>query len=409
LLGFLAVTVLRKTGTNQAINEAKEVTRLAGEGIVAPAVTPGVISGDPAALHRLDRIVRQRVLSNPVVRVKLWDATGRVLYSDAPPLIGLRFDLGREELEALRRGGTDAEVSDLSRPENRFENGHGKLLEVYHGIRTPDGDRLLFESYQYYSAILASGERQWRAFLPALIGALILLELVQIPLAMSRARRLRRGQDEREGLLRRAVEASDLERRRIARDLHDGPVQDLAGVGMSLAAAAGRLRAAGDVEGAERLEVAGSRARQTLRGLRSLLVELYPPSLRQAGLPAALDDLVAPLRAAGVEARVDIAPDLRLPEGAEKLLFRVAQEGVRNVLAHAEARTATVTADRVDGQARLSVADDGRGFDPAAANGRAAGHFGLNMLADLADDAGGRLDVRSQPGAGTTLEVEVPA
>jgi two-component system, NarL family, sensor kinase len=408
LLGFVAVEVLRKTTTDQAIKEAQQVARLAGDGIVAPAVTPGVIRGDPAALRRLDHIVRSRVLEPPVVRVKLWNAQGRVLYSDAPPLIGLRFGLDRAELEALRDGGTDAEVSDLSRPENRYENGRGKLLEVYHGIRTPDGRRLLFEAYQYYSAVKASARSVWQSFLPALIGALVLLELVQIPLALSLARRLQRGQREREDLLRRAVEASDMERRRIARDLHDGPVQDLAGVGMSLAAASGRLRAAGDADAATRLDVAGGQARQTLRALRSLLVELYPPSLRQAGLPAALDDLVAPLRTAGIEASVEVAGDLDLPESAEALLFRVAQEGVRNVLHHSGAAHARVTAARLDGHARLDVTDDGHGFDPDHRPGRDEGHFGLGMLADLAEDAGGRLEVRSRAGEGTTLTVELP-
>jgi two-component system NarL family sensor kinase len=409
LLGFLAVAVLRRNGINEAIREAKDVTRLAGEGIVAPAVTPGVLRGDPRALRRLDRVVRARILHDPVVRVKLWDASGKVLYSDAAPLIGLRFGLPAEERQVERTGGTEAEVSDLRRPENRFENGRGQLLEVYHGIRLADGRRLLFESYQTYAAIRASGRRQWESFLPALIGALVLLELVQIPLAVSLARRLRRGQRDREDLLRRAVDASGLERRRIARDLHDGPVQDLSGVGFSVAAAAERLRAAGDVEGAARLEEAGARTRGSVRALRSMLVELYPASLRQAGLPAALADLLAPLRAAGIDAEADVADGLDLPPATEALLFRVAQEGVRNVLAHARATHTVVTAERENGHARLEVRDDGRGFEPDTGPGPDAGHFGLGMLADLARDAGGRLVVESRPGGGTSVRVEVPA
>jgi two-component system NarL family sensor kinase len=295
------------------------------------------------------------------------------------------------------------------RPENLFENGRGQLLEVYHGIRLADGRRLLFESYQTYAAIRASGRRQWESFLPALIGALVLLELVQIPLAVSLARRLRRGQRDREDLLRRAVDASGLERRRIARDLHDGPVQDLSGVGFSVAAAAERLRAAGDVEGAARLEEAGARTRGSVRALRSMLVELYPASLRQAGLPAALADLLAPLRAAGIDAEADVADGLDLPPATEALLFRVAQEGVRNVLAHARATHTVVTAERENAHARLEVRDDGRGFEPDTGLGPDAGHFGLGMLADLARDAGGRLVVESRPGGGTSVRVEVPA
>jgi two-component system NarL family sensor kinase len=100
--------------------------------------------------------------------------------------------------------------------------------------------------------------------------------------------------------------------------------------------------------------------------------------------------------------------DLRLPEGAEALLFRVAQEGVRNVLHHSGAQHARVEAARANGQARLAVTDDGRGFNPDDRPGQEAGHFGLGMLADLAADAGGRLEVRSRAGEGTTLTVELP-
>jgi two-component system, NarL family, sensor kinase len=408
LLGLVSVEVLRRTGTRQAVRDAREVTRLAGDGIIAPDIGPGVLAGRPAALRRLDRIVRRRVLRDPVVRVKLWAPNGRILYSDEPRLIGRRYRLGGGEDRTLRHGGTDAEVSDLARPENVFERGHGKLLEVYHGIRAAGGRRLLFEAYLRYSAVSASARRLWISFLPALAGALLLLELVQIPLAVSLARRIRRGQREREALLHRAVEASDLERRRIARDLHDGPVQDLAGVGFALGAASQRLRAAGDPDGAEAVDGAAAAARGSVRALRSLLVELYPPDLRRAGLAAALSDLVAPLRANGVDAHAEAPPDLDLSATAEAVLFRVAQEGVRNVLAHAGADHATVRAVQVDSRATLVVVDDGRGFEPDAAPGRDAGHFGLGILEDLVREAGGTLRVESRPGEGTRLEAEVP-
>lgn len=402
LLGIIGVEVLRATGRAAAIDDARRVTALAGRGIVAPELTRGVIAGDPRQLARLDRIVRTRLLRDPVVRVKVWDMRGRIVYSDDPRLIDSRYTLGDDDREALREGTSDAEVSDLSRPENRFERSYGKLLEVYQGVRALDGTPLLFEEYQRYSSISASATHRWRRFAPALLGVLLLLWLVQVPLAWSLARRLRRRQAEREALLQTAVDASGRERRRIAQDLHDGPVQALAGVSYSLSAAAGRLH--GDDR--ELVEEAGAGTRDVMRELRGLLVDLYPPSLHREGLAAALGDLVAPLRGRDIDVELDVAGDLDLGEGAEALVFRAAQEAVRNVVAHAEADRVELGVHRENGHAVLTVSDDGRGF---AADVQPKGHFGLRLIGDLAAEAGGRLDLDSAPGHGTRVRVEVPA
>src|SRR6185295_5199511 len=160
--------------------------------------------------------------------------------------------------------------------------------------------------YQQYSSINEGGRHLWLSFTPALLGALLVLGLLQLPLAWSMARRLRQGQEERETLLRRALEASDSERRRIAQVLHDGVVQELAGVSYSLSAAAERAAANGGADMADALRTAASQTRDSMRSLRSLLVEVYPPSLHQAGLEAALRDLLAPLQRAGVETSVTV-------------------------------------------------------------------------------------------------------
>jgi signal transduction histidine kinase len=352
----------------------------------------------------MDRVVRGRVLSGDVVRVKLWNARGKIVYSDEHRLIGLTLPLKADELAALRQGTTEAEVSDLSRPENRFERPHKKLLEVYLGVREPSGKRLLFESYQRFSSISASGQRLWERFLPALIGALVLLELAQIPLAWSLARRLRRGQREREALLRRALDASATERRRIAGDLHDGAVQNLAGVSYELAAAVGELPEGSAARSA--VERGAGQARRTVRELRTLLVDIYPPVLRRSGLRAALSDLLNGISAAGLEGRLDVQPDLQLPYELEELLFRTAQEALRNVHRHADAREVEIRIDVTGGHAVLEVSDDGRGFEPS--DHQTNGHFGLRMMGDLVRDAGGEFSIVSASGEGTIVRAEVP-
>jgi two-component system NarL family sensor kinase len=406
VLGFVAVQILQHIGEREAIRDAQHETQLAARGIVAPQLTVGLLGGQPAAVRRLDRVVHRYVLHNPVVRVKLWDAAGRILYSDQPALIGTRYPLGGDDMQALKAGGVAAEVSDLAKPENRLEAHFSKLLEVYQGIPGPDGRPLLYEEYLKYSSVAASGNRLWSSFGPALIGTLVLLELAQIPLAWSLARKLRRRQEERELLLRRAIDASDVERRRIARDLHDGVVQNLVGVSYSLSAAAAGTTTP---EGAEAIERAAAETRDSIRELRTLLVDIYPPTLQRAGLAGAISDLLAPLAARNIAVDVAVSPHLELGSEHEPILYRVAQEALRNVAKHADATQVHVRAARDNGMAFLTVEDNGRGFEPAQA-GEPNGdhHFGLRILKDLARDAEGHLMVDSHPGGGTKVRVEVP-
>ena len=274
-------------------------------------------------------------------------------------------------------------------------------------MRTPAGRPLLFEAYQRFSSVAASARDIWLAFMPALIAALLVLYLVQLPLAASLARRLRRGSREREELLQRAVDASADERRRIAGDLHDGVVQDLAGLSFGLSAAAERTAATGEEDAAAELRGGAEQARQSVRALRGLLVEIYPPSLRQAGLASALSDLVSRVAARGLETHVDAPKELDLDPEDEALLFRVAQESVRNAVAHAGAHRLKVVVSQNAERTGLTVADDGRGFDPAAV-GAGEGHFGLALLRDLAHERGAKLSVDSAPGAGARVTIEVP-
>jgi signal transduction histidine kinase len=409
ILGIVGVAVFRSQGRDEAIRDAKRVTRLVGEGIVQPRLTDGLMRGDPAAVRELDRIVRDEVLQDGVVRVKVWSTDGRILYSDEPRLIGSRYDLGVDKRTILQHGGVEAEVSNLSGPENRFEPRDEKLLEVYLPIRTPSGRQAVFESYQRFDSIASTGRRTWLAFLPALIGALVILQLVQLPLAARMARRLERGRREREALLRRALDASDAERRRIAADLHDGVVQSLAGVSYSLAAAADRAGDNGDRggEGAEALRRGATATRETIAELRTLLVDIYPPNLQAAGLRSALEDLVAPHARNGLDVRVDVTGE-PLPLGVDALFFRTAQEALRNVAKHADANGVSVDVTLEGDIAMLAVADDGRGFDSAAASARQReGHVGLRVLDDLVADAGGELTVESRPGAGTRIVARV--
>jgi signal transduction histidine kinase len=406
IVALVAGIAIRNVTEDEALHEARQLTRMAALSAVVPDLGDGVLTGDPAALERLDSAVRTRVLRSPVVRVKLWTLDGRIVYSDVPQLIGRRFSLDAAQRDAAQRGVVEADVSNASEPENVYERGLGRLLEVYLPVRTPDDHRLLYEEYLRYGAIAESSRRQWRALLPAFGGALLVLALAQLPLAWWLARRLQQREQERETLLVRLVDASDRERRRLAQALHEGPVQALAGLTWRLSAAA---RHAGEPLAGE-LEANADVARQTQRDLRALLVTLHPPNLRRVGLQAALTDVASPLREAGMEVDLDIAADADLAPDAEALVYRVAEEALRNAHQHAEATKVELRLRRADGRARLSVRDNGKGFPPEELAGRhAAGHRGLALLHDLAVDAGGELTLHAEPGGGTTLELDAPA
>ena len=382
-----------------------------GHAIAEPNLTDGIVTGDPTTRAKIDTVVHQRVLSERVVRVKIWTEHGNIVYSDEPRLIGRTFDLGAGERTALRSGREAADLSNLDEPENRYERPYHKLLEVYVPVHTAAGTPLLFEVYLRFSSIAESGQRIWTNFAPVLVGGLLLLYLVQVPMAWSMARSLQHGQREREQLLRRAMDASDAERRRIARDLHDGVVQSLAGVSYSLTAAADRLHDNGDgrEEIAASLRLAAADTRQSMRDLRSLIVEIAPPDLHEEGLDSALEDLLGPLAASGVQTSVAVDPRVTLEAPTQALLYRVAQEAVRNVTSHAHAQRVSLALVPANGAVRMTVEDDGRGFSPDELEARRqGGHVGLKLLTGLVADAGGRLVVESTPGSGTRVEAEVP-
>jgi two-component system, NarL family, sensor kinase len=406
LVAVAGAVALRSLSTSEAVRDARRLATVTGRGIVEPALTTAVVRGDPQALARLDRIVRTRVLAADVARVKVWNAEGKILYSDLPALIGRRFPLGADDLRALRTRTASAGETDLSRPENSHERNLGKLTSVYLGLRAQDGTPVLYEEYLRSSAIAGSSRRLARLFAPVGIIALLVLAALQVPLAWRMASRIRRAQQDRERFLQQAIDASDRERRVIAAGLHDGVVQELAGHSFQMAAAVEQEQSEADLRQALSSGAAGTR--NAIRQLRSMLLEIYPPALREQGLAAALPDAATPLTARGVAVTVDVEDGLELPEEVERLVFRAAQEAIRNAGSHAAATHVGIRVTQTNGTVSLRVSDDGRGFDDSDLRARRAeGHMGLAMLRDLAEAAGGTLSVTSAPGAGTTVELDV--
>jgi signal transduction histidine kinase len=409
----LAVTVVAtgelgvRAAQAEAVADAHATTEVLARSVAEPAIPVGLVDGRPGAIDRFDRVALHRLLVDDVERIKLWDSRGRVVYSDEVGLIGQSYGLGRAEQAVLAAGITDAAVSDLGRPENRFEvasAASGGLLEVYTRITSPEGEPLLFEVYYSADDLEARTQDIVGSFRPITLGGLLLMLTLTTPLVWVLVRRLRRAGEDRERLLRAAVEASEAERRRIARDLHDTVVQDLAGSSFRLAAAPRDPVA---------VEEASASIRSSLRSLRSLLVEIYPPDLSVQSLPGAIEDLLAPAADAGIATTVSVAPLTKVSSPVVGLLWRVAQEAVRNAVRHAAPRRIAVRVRQHPGRSgtgagtvTLQVVDDGTGFDPRVRRER--DRLGLRGLHDLIQEHGGRLDVDSTPGEGTTVTLEMP-
>jgi two-component system NarL family sensor kinase len=418
ITGLVAATVLavgevlvtRHQAADESLRNARDVTRVLAA-TLATKLDDKLVRGEPAAIARLDNAVRAGVLVRPVVRLKIWAPNGRILYSDEHRLIGSTYPLGKDDVAALRSGGLASDVSDLSRPENRFERNYGRLLQVYMGVTTRSHHRLLLETYNEYAALARERRQLLSSFAPVTLGGLALLWLVQLPLAASLARRLRRRREENELLLLRALDATESERRRIAADLHDSVVQDLLGISYGLHAAAERSDSATPNENRQAFRTSAGQVRENLRQLRTLLVKVYPASLAATGLAPAIEQIaMAPLSETGVRARLDIDPQLELHIDAEELIFRTAQEAIRNVSAHAQATEVEVILRRAGRNAELTISDNGVGFDAhTIVRRRHEHHFGLEMLADRAGRLGGTLSMQGSPGGGTTLILVVPA
>lgn len=231
------------------------------------------------------------------------------------------------------------------------------------------------------------------------------LDITERKLAAAKLTRTRRAARER--ALKARFAAALEERTRLAREIHDSLLQGVTGIALQLRATLPRLRGAAtsvvdSVRGVVEL------AEATIRDARRAVWDMRAPLLVQKGLPSALEDAVR--RAAG-DVRLEFAIDGKprpLPSVAEDTVFRVGREAVLNAVKHATPRKIEVTLTYKPRSARLTVSDDGRGFDVEHAFRAYAGHWGLLGMRERADRIGASLAIRSVLHRGTTVDLRVP-
>lgn len=409
LLAGVAVVVAERIARERALDSARAVGTALATRLVSPLVDSDLREGDPAARERLAAVMRNRMQDGSIRHVKVWAADGTVLWSNQARLVGKRFDLPDDVRGLLGSSRARVEVSELSREENYAEQDEGPLLEVYVGARDDDGQEMVVEAYLATEQMERDAENVVVSLVGLAVGSLGMFLAVVMPLAVALGRRVRRAERGRAVLLRHVLLASELERRRIAAALHDGVIQDLAGLGYALPAVARSLPPEHEAPGVRRhLDHFTDLVRDDVTKLRRLMSDIHPPDLAGAGLAESVQELVASeSAAAGVESRVTLAPDLELTPDAARLAYRVVREGVRNVVKHAGAQHLDVDVRRRDGQVLVRVSDDGRG--PLRTQGDdTEAHLGLRLLHDAVHDLGGRLDLTATSPAGTELSAAFP-
>ncbi|HEX8282768.1 MAG TPA: two-component regulator propeller domain-containing protein [Pyrinomonadaceae bacterium] len=233
----------------------------------------------------------------------------------------------------------------------------------------------------------------WFYALSALALALLAWQLYALRLRQVRAR----------------FDAVLAERNRIAREIHDNLAQEILGVSVQLEIVARMMNVSAD---SARTHL--DRARQLVRGsiaeARRYVWDLRSQTLDDRDLPTALAEMARRLTAdSGVQTQFQLGGTFRpLPRQVENNLLRIAQEAVNNAVRHARARTIYVNLFFDAAGVRLSVRDDGRGFDPGREDGARAGHFGILGMRERAEEMGGTLSVESRPGGGSEVAVGVP-
>jgi signal transduction histidine kinase len=227
--------------------------------------------------------------------------------------------------------------------------------------------------------------------------------------ASSGATAVATGRNVAEERARRAIEASEAERRRWARELHDETLQDLASLKMMLSAA----RRSDDPANVERiLDQAIEQLTFGIASLRQLITDLRPPILDEAGVQPALEHLVERLGVISdldVRMNVDLAYEsgrrsYRLSPAVEDALFRVVQEALHNVVKHAQAETVDVSIVEADSRVGIRIADDGVGIGEH----RETSGFGLRGMRERIELAGGSLEITCPAGGGTEIRASVP-
>lgn len=439
LVGLLAIGAwVGQTIERGVVNRMGGVTSLYVDSFVAPHLQHLVSTDvlDEAVRSALGALLTETPLGQRIVAFKIWDRTGRILYSTDAAMIGRAFPIGEGLAEALA-GNVYSEISDLSQGENELENRKwSRLIETYCPIHADKLGTVIAAAEFYQTTDELSREirdaqvRSWLVVAATMLAMYLLI--FGIVGRGSRTIEVQRRQlsDKVTELWASAVQNAQLhdnvrraafhttalnERflRRISADLHDGPGQDLALALMRFEAFAGICsncppRGDGQPSPGANFREAHTALQSALTDLRSISLGLQLPEIDF--LPS--DEIAARAvrdfeEKTGAKVTLTAAIEHTLTSWPVKItLYRLIQESLANGFRHGGASDQRVDVASADAKLILTVSDNGVGFDPYKTNTKE--HLGLEGMRERVEILGGSFQLQTAPGQGTVIRVRLP-
>ena len=417
-----------------AVNRTAAISAVYLESMSAAQLTDWPRAGtvDSETHEDLDRIFIDGPLHREVLRFKLWDASGRIVYSNDHAQIGHIFPV-KGRLAAAFAGTVQAQISDLKETDNLPELVNwNQLLEIYVPIRSPDGK--VYAVAEFYLSvdklkrdILAAQQRSWGLVALSTLAVYLLLHSLvrranntinaqQLDLR-NQLRQLHSVLNEndrmREQLREAGVSTTSLNEEfllRIAADLHDGPAQTIAFALMRFDEFAATCHGCVSSQGGapHELDSIQNALQSSLRDVRKISSGLAMPGMTEMTLADTARRAVHDFeRLSGQTIKTEIDDTLgKAPLAIKITVYRLLQESLTNCRRHAPGGSPQVQVKKIDGQVLLTITDHGAGFDPRAA--AVGGRLGLAFMRERVRLLGGVFEIDSAPGRGTSIRARLP-
>lgn len=411
VLGIVSVALAGNIARAVSINSAREHTLSFARAVAAPLLDAEVRASPE--LTPLDTALHFRLDDGSIRHAVVYAQDGTIIWSADHSITGrgIKAPLSTEVQDLFTQGGTIAHLEEVTHAGGPGAQTPTPVLEVYAGAADADGVPFVLEWYLPTSDIERDQADVVRRLLPLTLGSLVLFQLLVLPLTLSTARRV---EQERLRRTEYALKFSRIDRRRLSEALHDGVVQDLSGIGYVLPIISKDLPS--ESAGRELLAEVGRAMQRNTSAIRGLIADFRPVDMSGPGFREACEALAARTGEQGVSTTVRVAgPVDTLNETALGLGYRIAREGLRNVVLHSGGATARLEVVLDNPWLRVSVVDDGTG--PAGDGGQVLrssvqrgsdgdSHFGLALIEEALAAVGGRLELRRADGGGAELLAE---